>query len=127
MKYLLDTHVFIWWTENSPRLKTKFKSAISLPENKIYLSIISLWEITIKVSLRKLRLKIPVDKLPLLYDFEILPLKVEHLPLLLRLPPIHKDPFDRMLIAQAQHENLVLLTSDPKITAYHAPQLSQQA
>ncbi|HJZ06234.1 hypothetical protein A2634_02185 [Candidatus Amesbacteria bacterium RIFCSPHIGHO2_01_FULL_48_32] len=118
MRYLLDTHVFIWWSENSSRLNPKFKQMISHPDNSIYLSICSLWEMAIKASLRKLRLKSNFQDLPQLYDFEILPIKMDHLIHLIQLPYLHKDPFDRMLISQSKSESLTLLTSDPKVQAY---------
>ncbi|TSC85295.1 MAG: hypothetical protein G01um101416_961 [Microgenomates group bacterium Gr01-1014_16] len=70
MKYLLDTHIFIWWSEKS---NPKFKSIISDPRNRIYISIVSLWEMAIKISIKKLRLKTSIDDLSKKYDFEILP------------------------------------------------------
>lgn len=118
MNYLLDTHILIWWSENSSKLNPKFKSTISDPKNRIHISIASLWEITIKISIKKLRLKTSIESLSKQADFEILPIKIEHLITLIKLPYIHKDPFDRILVAQAKSEKLKILTSDPKITAY---------
>src|SRR3989344_7410249 len=118
MNYLLDTHVYIWWSENSSKLKPEFKSAISNPKNKICISIVSLWEIAIKIAIKKLRLKDSIEKLSTLYDFEMLPLKTSHLLALLKLPLLHKDPFDRMLVAQAKSEKLKLLSNDPQVKQY---------
>ncbi|MBI2008635.1 type II toxin-antitoxin system VapC family toxin [Candidatus Amesbacteria bacterium] len=115
MNYLLDTHIFIWWSEDP---KPKFKSIISNPKNRIYVSIVSLWEMAIKISIKKLRLKTSIDNLSKQYGFETLPVKMDHLITLLKLPHLHKDPFDRMLDAQAKTEKLRLLTSDPKVLAY---------
>ncbi|MEK9200867.1 MAG: type II toxin-antitoxin system VapC family toxin [Patescibacteria group bacterium] len=118
MNYLLDTHILIWWSENSPKLNPKFKSAISNPKNKIQISIASLWEMGIKISIGKFRLKTDLETLSKQYDFEIIPIKLEHILTLLKIPHHHKDPFDRMLVSQAKSEKLTLLTSDPKVQAY---------
>lgn len=87
-------------------------------QNQVFLSLVSLWEITIKISLKKLKLKTDLNTILNSLEFEILPIKFEHLLNLLKLPRLHKDPFDRMLVAQAKSENLKLLTADPKVQAY---------
>lgn len=120
MKYILDTHLFIWWSENNPRLNKETKALISDPKNDIYVSIASAWEMGIKLSLKKLRLKTPLSKLFSQSRIDILPIKMEHITSLQGLPLIHKDPFDRMLIAQAKSEKLTLLTNDPQVKQYQS-------
>lgn len=119
MKYLLDTHIFIWWSEDSPRLDKKIRSLIINSQNTVYVSIASVWETSIKLSLKKLHLRTSLAKLFDQQKIEIVPIKIEHAVTLSKLPHIHKDPFDRMLVAQAQSENLTLLTIDPKILQYY--------
>ena len=102
------------------KLKTDTKNIIRDKSNLVFLSIISAWEITIKVMLKKLQLDIPLNKIFKNLEYEILPLKLDHMLVLLELPPIHKDPFDRMLVAQAKSEKLTLLSEDPKIKQYQS-------
>ena len=118
MKYLLDTHTFLWCLSNNPRLKPDSRKIIRDKSKVVFLSVISVWEIVIKVMSKKLKLNLPISTLFTNLEFELLPVKLEHVLSLQNLPPIHKDPFDRMLVAQAKTENLTLLTSDPKIQAY---------
>lgn len=118
MKYLLDTHTFIWSMENSSLLKPETKKIVEDASKTVFISMVTPWEITIKVMLKKLQLNIPITKLFNNLEFEILPIKLDHVLSLLKLAPIHKDPFDRMLVAQSKSEKLKILTSDPKITAY---------
>lgn len=118
MKYLLDTHTFLWSLSNDPQLKPDTKKIVKDKSKVVFLSVISVWEIVIKVMAKKLQLDPPVSTLLTNLEFELLPVKLEHVLTIQNLPPIHKDPFDRMLVAQAKTENLTLLTSDPKIQAY---------
>lgn len=120
MRYLLDTHMFIWSIEGNHRLKPDTRDIIRDKSNIVFLSIISVWEIAIKVMLKKLKLDIPITKILKNLEFEILPIKLDHVLALLKLPPIHKDPFDRMLVAQAKSEKLTLLTDDPKVKRYQS-------
>lgn len=120
MKYLLDTHMFIWSIQGSLKLKTDTKNIIRDKSNLVFLSIVSAWEIAIKVMLKKLQLDIPLTKIFENLEFEILPIKLEHILVLLKLPPVHKDPFDRMLVAQAKSEKLILLSEDSKIKQYQS-------
>ena len=120
MKYLLDTHMFIWSIQGSSKLKTDTRNIIRDKSNLVFLSIVSVWEIAIKVMLKKLRLDIPVTKIFENLEFELLPIKLDHVLVLLKLPPIHKDPFDRMLVSQAKLEKLTLLSEDPKIKQYQS-------
>lgn len=118
MKYLLDTHIFIWWSENNPILDKEIKAIISNPKNSLYLSVVSAWEIAIKTSLKKISLKTALPKMISKSRFEVLPISLEHIMVLQKLPLIHKDPFDRLLVAQSKSEKLKLLTRDPQISKY---------
>lgn len=121
MNILLDTHAFIWADNDSQKLSRNGKGVILQATTK-YVSIVSVWEIQIKSSLGKLSLTKPLAKLVLDQQeqngVQILPITQDHIYRLADLPPIHRDPFDRMLIAQAQHEHLTLVTADENIPKY---------
>ena len=121
MNILLDTHAFIWADNDSQKLSGNAIGAILQATTK-YVSIVSVWEIQIKSSLGKLPLTKPLAKLVLDQQeqngVQILPITQDHIYALTDLPPIHRDPFDRMLIAQAQHEHLTLVTADENIPKY---------
>lgn len=122
MRVLLDTHVFLWWNENSTELSKKAQRILSDPVNTLVLSVASAWEIAIKKQSGKLRL--PVDAAEYVrtrtahYGMEILPIHLPHALALETLPLLHRDPFDRVLIAQSQIENVPIVTADPVIRAY---------
>jgi PIN domain nuclease of toxin-antitoxin system len=121
MKYLLDTHTLIWLIEASSRISPQIKQALSSSENAIYLSSASLWEIAIKTSLGKLSLKSPFEKLLNdlnSTDITILQIENDYLKQLTALPEIHKDPFDRLLVATALAEDLTIITTDENIQKY---------
>lgn len=119
MRYLLDTQMVIWSTHDVDVLPKKAKDIIADPKNELYVSYASLWEITIKQSLKKLTLKGSFyDDMQKQNDAQLLPISTHHLQTLLTLPHHHKDPFDRLLIAQAIAEKLTLLTSDKQLRAY---------
>ena len=122
MKYLLDTNIFIWFLNGDDLLGSKYINIIKNINNDIYLSIVSVWEIAIKDSLKKIELK---------YDFEkifsdiieknninVLGLNIEHIKRLRKLPFHHRDPFDRIIIAQSIAENIELLYTDKLIKKY---------
>ena len=120
MRILLDTHVFIWATTDDIRLSPKARDLI-LAASEVYVSAVSIWEIAIKSSLGK----IAADAEEMLRaitasGFRELPVRSAHAAQVAKLPlPIdHKDPFDRLLVAQSMIEPLVLLTADPKVVAY---------
>ena len=119
---LLDTHVFLWALDNSPRLSQKARAAIIEGNNIVFVSAATALEIAIKKSIGKL--KIPdgdyMEELKL-HRFTPLDITTEHAITVENLPPHHKDPFDRLLIAQAQVENLTLITGDSRIKAYTVP------
>lgn len=122
MSFLLDTHAFIWWLNDSPELSLNARKTISRPENRIFFSHASYWEIAIKVSIGRLRFPMNSMESELLKNgFELLAIKSSHIIQSASLPMLHRDPFDRMLIAQAQLENLTLLTVDQHIQKYELP------
>jgi PIN domain nuclease of toxin-antitoxin system len=118
MNLLLDTHVLIWALENNPTLSDKAVSSITRAENMIYVSSVSIWEIGIKKAAGKLDVPGNLTEEINLHRFSPLHITFEHAELAAQLPPIHKDPFDRMLIAQAITEKLRLVTRDTVITTY---------
>jgi PIN domain nuclease of toxin-antitoxin system len=122
VKVLLDTHTFLWWVADDPQISVTAKNIIVNPDNDIYLSVISAWEIIIKVGTGKLSLSEP----PEIYipnpiasnQFEILPVQISHILKINSLHNFHKDPFDRLLIAQSLVEDFSLITIDSAITQY---------
>ena len=124
MKYLLDTHVVIWMIEDSPNLPSAIKEIISNTENQIAICSISLWEIAIKMNIGKLTLGLEFNELIKLLrdgDFDFLQVEDEYLSGLPRLPLLHKDPFDRLLISTALVEKMTLITMDENIQKYDVP------
>ena len=121
MQYLLDTHTFIWFIEDDKQLSQKAAKEIIDINNDCYLSIASLWEIAIKINIGKLILKTPFnDIIPFLIEnnIEMLPVKFEHLQQLMTLELIHKDPFDRIIIAQAIAQNYTIIGDDKNFKYY---------
>ena len=117
---LLDTHTFLWFVNDPTKLPEKVNAAIETAED-VFVSIASFWEITIKSSIGKLDLPAPISQMMKdcdRLDFSILPIKSGHLEKLLALPWHHRDPFDRLLVCQAQAENLTLVTIDESISRY---------
>ena len=120
MHYLLDTHVLIWHAENQ-NLSQNVLNIINNPENTILVSHASLWEMTIKVSIGKLKLNFSIAEFPNLLiqnQFSILPFDFKNYEILSQLPFHHQDPFDRMLIAQAMSENIPIISHDSKFDLY---------
>ncbi len=122
MRVLLDTHVLIWLVEGDKNLSNVARSAIEDEDNSLYLSIASLWEITIKLSLGKLDLQLSVDEMVESFlipgGIEILQIETSHLSILRNLPLHHRDPFDRMIIAQAKSEKMTLISADGMFDLY---------
>jgi PIN domain nuclease of toxin-antitoxin system len=124
MRYLIDTHILIWYINGDKNLSDKQIHLIENPGNKLVISIVSFWELTVKLSLNKLRLDKDlrqIEEYILERDFEILNISFDHLNTLSELPHHHKDPFDRLLIAQAITENLTIISADQHFTAYPVP------
>ncbi len=118
MRLLLDTHIYIWWLENDKKLKKQIEQMIADAE-AVYVSPISIWETTIKVQTGKLKVNINQFISEITANgFQELPIVSEHSLKLMTLPLHHRDPFDRMLIAQAMTEPLRFLTADKKLEQY---------
>lgn len=125
MKYLIDTHVFLWWMVTPERLSSAAREIIESESGEVAFSTISGWEIAIKSSLGKLT-GVPFADLPAeiaSFGWTALPLLLHHLPILAELPFHHHDPFDRALIAQAIAEKLVFVTRDERAHLYELPTL----
>jgi PIN domain nuclease of toxin-antitoxin system len=119
--YLLDTHTFIWFTENDSQLSETARQHIINIENPCYLSVASIWEIVIKQSINKLGFsKTPaaIEQLCTGSNISLLDIKLEHLSALQNLPKIHSDPFDRLIVAQAVSKDLKIITRDRSISQY---------
>jgi len=127
MNLLLDTHAFLWFIKNDASLSLRARGLIEETENKRLLSIVSLWEIAIKASLGKIVLKLPFDALMPRQlqenDIDLLPIALPHLGLVERLPFHHRDPFDRLIIAQSLVENLPLVSIDSQFDKYGVQRL----
>jgi PIN domain nuclease of toxin-antitoxin system len=123
MKLLLDTHAFLWWDSDDAKLPEELHAAIASPLNEVYVSAASVWEIAIKRSSGKLIYEGAVGKFIEVYGFRPLPITVEHAEWAGGLPQLHRDPFDRLLVAQAHLEGLVLVTVDDQILRYQVPHL----
>jgi PIN domain nuclease of toxin-antitoxin system len=122
MKILLDTCAFLWLNLDAPALSASAKSAILNPDNELYLSVVSTWEMGVKSGAGKLDLREPVASFVVRYrtanGIQALPLDEESALHVSKLPALHNDPFDRMLICQAMVHGMVLLTPDPAIVRY---------
>ncbi len=119
MKFLLDTHILLWWLNDDAKLSESARNIISNADNVIYVSHVSLWEIQIKMMAGKLNADMEniLQQLPE-NDFQQLPTHANHILALASLLPHHQDPFDRMLIAQAISEPLHLVTHDKNVSLY---------
>ena len=118
-RFLLDTHVLLWWLDGSPELGPRCKELIADQRNQVYVSAATTWEISIKKALGKLEAPDDIDSIVEDEGFSKLPISLYHGQLAGSLPMLHRDPFDRMLIAQAQAEGLILMTSDNNIGPYN--------
>lgn len=114
---LLDTHAFLWWRENSPRLSNEARGLIR-SASVVFVSVASAWEAAIKVGLGKLRLPESFEAGVIASRFDKLPIAFSHADAVSKLPRHHSDPFDRMLIAQAIGERLTLVTHDRRFAPY---------
>ena len=117
-RLLLDSHVLLWIMEDNPRLGPDVRRIIADPGNQIHVSAVSIWELALKRSLGKLQAPENLVAAVREYDLIELPVTFDHAEQAGNLPQIHRDPFDRMLVAQAQAEGLELVTSDTRIPRY---------
>ncbi len=122
MKLLLDTHTFMWWDSQFDRIPSKTQAILQNPKHEIWISVVSLWEIQIKVQLGKLTLRVPLQDLVIyqqqINKIQLLPITLTHIIELEKLPFYHRDPFDRLLIAQSRVESAHLVSRDAKIRVY---------
>ena len=127
MRLLLDTHAFLWWLDGGRRLSRRARSAIASGRNDCFVSVASAWEIAIKVSLGALRIEGALDRfLPeqlAANSFQALPIDLRHTAAVATLPFHHRDPFDRLLVAQALEEELRIVTADPIFAKYGVTRL----
>jgi PIN domain nuclease of toxin-antitoxin system len=121
MKLLLDTHTFIWWDSDPSRLSAPALSALRDPANETWLSVASIWEMVIKADLGKLTLRLPLASVVAQQQkngLQILPVNLAHALAVVGLPSVHKDPFDRMLVAQTNVEGAELVSADQVFRQY---------
>lgn len=118
MRLLLDSHALLWWLNDDTRLSLEARRAIADPESSVFVSAATVWEIAIKINAGKLRTPGPFDEALEASRFQTLPITARHALVAGQLPKVHGDPFDRMLIAQAQTESLTLVTRDRAIQEY---------
>lgn len=121
MRLLIDTHTLLWYYSGDEALPVNLRRVIGNPGNFCYVSVASLWEITIKIGLGKLSIETPLEEF---FDFLernqfwVIPVELNHLLELQALPQHHKDPFDRLIIAQALAEKLPIITKDSNFSKY---------
>ncbi len=122
MRLLLDTHAFLWWIASDPALKTRPRNAIADSSNECFVSVASCWEISIRKSLGKLETPDPLESFLseqlAANDFRLLGLDLRHVVRVAALPFHHRDPFDRLLVAQALEEKLAIVSADSVFTEY---------
>lgn len=127
MNLLLDTHALLWYAIGDPRLSPTARNAIADANHRVAMSVVSAWEIAIKLSSGKLQLDLNfrefVDGCTSTYQFVWLPVEPRHLVTVRSLPFYHRDPFDRMLIAQALTDDLTLVSTDTVFDTYAAKRL----
>ncbi len=122
MKLLLDSHTFKWWRDEPNKISPTAFAEISNPANGVFLSVVTVWELQIKITLNKFTVKggleNAVEDERQKNDFQILPVNLSHALYLENLPLHHKDPFDRLLISQAIVENMTLISADAEFSQY---------
>lgn len=125
MRLLLDAHAFLWWVTDDPALKRRARAAIADVDNECFVSHASVWEMAIKAALGKLKLPSTVARFVVEHceanNFGLLPITLTHVAAVESLPFHHRDPFDRLLVVQAHHEGLTLVSRDPALKAYGVP------
>ncbi len=123
MKYLLDTHTYLWWDSKSSELSRSVRDILMDAGQTVYVSLASIWEIQIKFQIGKLHLAVPlaeiIERQEADNSIRVFPVRIPHILALQNLPMRHNDPFDRILIAQAITENLTVLSKDRKFADYN--------
>ena len=123
MNLLIDTHVLLWWLDDHPSLLKKARAAIADGDNLIFVSAAVIWEIRIKQAIGKLEVPANFRQVLDTQPFEMLPITVEHAHAVRHLQSHHRDPFDRMLIAQATVESFTIVSGDTNIEKYQIPMI----
>jgi PIN domain nuclease of toxin-antitoxin system len=127
MRLLIDSHAIVWWMTDDPRLSPTARRGLGSPQHERFLSLASLWELSLKVAAGRLQgIGATIDNLRQAcakQSIQILPITYEHIVRVESLPPHHADPFDRLLVAQALEESLTILTADRALSRYPAPVL----
>jgi PIN domain nuclease of toxin-antitoxin system len=122
MRLLLDSHTFLWWVKDDHSLKRRARAAIADVDNECFLSHASIWEMAIKASLGKLKLPSTIERFVVEHcetnSFHLLPITLAHIASVEDLPLHHRDPFDRLLVAQARYEAMTLVSRDASLKAY---------
>ena len=118
MRFLIDSHAFVWWSEALPALGSVARGAIADPTNEVLISVAALWELTIKVSSGRLSLATDLETMVASQGFSVLSITFPHLSRLAVLPRFHRDPFDRTMIAQALAEGIPIVTVDRVFANY---------
>lgn len=121
MVFLIDTHILLWYLAGSKNLSPAIRTEIDNPKNDIFISVASFWELAIKISLGKMNAEVSLSQIEQdinSREFRTLNISLSHLHALATLPPVHGDPFDRMIIAQAMVEKLTILSADRHFKDY---------
>ncbi len=122
MRLLLDTHTLLWWVDDDPQLSPEARRQIADEGNDCLVSLVCAWEMAIKAGTGKLKLAVSVQRYFQEHltpnNFQLLPIGLDHVTLVETLPPHHRDPFDRILIAQARCDGLALVSADPLFDDY---------
>jgi PIN domain nuclease of toxin-antitoxin system len=122
VRLLLDTHAFLWWVDGAPGLGRRARAAVSNPDNEVFVSIASCWELAIKISLGKLRISQNLDRFVpeqlRLNGFSLFAIELRHVVGVAGLPFHHRDPFDRLLAAQALRDQLTIVSADRVFRKY---------
>lgn len=122
MNCLLDTHTYLWWLQGSPQLSPDAEKSLSEPENTALVSVVTFWELAIKISVGKLTLSQPLAKLAAdltpIDGFELLNIEIAHCLAVESLPFHHRDPFDRLLVCQALEKDLTVISKDVQLDKY---------
>ncbi len=123
MKLLLDTQVFLWWSVDAPALAAMARASIAAAENEVFLSAASVWEMAVKAAQRGQALSPHIAAMIEPRGFHALDISMAHAAAASSLPPHHRDPFDRILVAQAQHEGMTIVSHDRQLAPYDVPVL----